>query len=100
MSEDYDPFEYRGDTGVPRQSGYEDETEEICRYILEERGDQRIGQYLINAVRHSDEWERLEEQGRETSRSDKEKTESVLWNIEAPELLKAIEEFEGRGENR
>lgn len=96
MSEDYDPFEYQGDTPVPRQSGYEEETEEICRYIREERGDQRIGQYLINALQFSDRWD---EQADEDASSG-ESLYKILWDIEAPDLLKAIEEFEGRGGSR
>jgi serine protease inhibitor len=96
MSEDYDPFKYQGSTPVQRQEGYEEETEEICQYILKERGDQRIGQYLINALQFSGRWD---EQADEDA-SKEENLSTILWDIEAPELLRAIEEFEDRGENQ
>jgi len=95
MSEDYDPFEYPGDTAVPRQEGFKEETEEICRYIREERGDQRIGQYLINVLNYSDKWEEMDE-----DLSYEEKVTNLLYNIEASELLKTIKEFEDRGESQ
>lgn len=94
MSEDYDPFEYQGDTPVPRHEGFKEETEEICRYIREERGDQRIGQYLINVLKYSDRWGEMDEDF-----SHEEKVTNLLYDIEASEILKAIKQLEERGED-
>jgi len=51
MSNDFDPLSA---DRPPRSEGYKEETKQLFDLIQEERGDQRIGQFLINAVRSSD----------------------------------------------
>jgi hypothetical protein len=82
----------------PREEGWEEETEEILDRIRN-RGDQRIGQYLLNAVNHDmddgvEMWK-----GREKM-SQREKEQTVLWNMEAPELLEALKELDEEVRNR
>ncbi len=89
MSEDFDPME---SDRPPREYGYMKETQEICNRI-HNRGDQRIGQYLLNAVRYSIDDEVEMWKGHEKI-SQQEKEQQVLWNIEAPELLEALRKFD------
>ena len=89
--DEFDPYQ---SNRPPRQEGWEEETEEIFDY-LRERGDLRIGQYLINAVTCSDEWEMQQDM---EDWSHKEIVENILWNIEASDLLQAIKDYEDRSE--
>jgi len=82
-------FDPRESDRPPREDGYAEETMLITEH-LENRGDQRIGQYLINAVRQTKKYETMRKTGRF---NDKEAVESILWDMEAPELLEAIEEL-------
>lgn len=108
MSEGFDP---RSHDRPPRSRGYQSETQKICRHLMN-RGDQRIGQFIINSVRvhFIDE---IEEELDEPDRTEFETTEeyvealkkyiveresayySKIWNLEAPELLEAIEDVQG-----
>lgn len=83
---DFDPTDH---DRLPREEGYKAETRQIAEFI-ENRGDQRIGQLLINAVRETDQFDKIMEK---TEASFNEAAELVLWNIEAPELLKALEQL-------
>lgn len=85
--EDFEP--YKADR-PPREEGWEQETEQIINR-LRNRGDQRIGQLLINAVRSSDKYDKYQENG--AFRTEKEMVEQILWNIEAPELLEGLKEL-------
>lgn len=78
MGEEFDPHEAGRD---PRQEGYEEETEEIFEVIQNERGDQRIGQFLINAVRSR------------YKLTDKETIEQKIWSMEAPQLLETVKNY-------
>ena len=87
----------------PREDGWTEETEEICDRIRN-RGDQRIGQLLINAVSHAVDSESHEDvESREdvalASANRKAAIEQKLWNIEAPELLKLLRQQEARTED-
>jgi len=88
MSDDFDPMDQER---VPRSEGFEEETEEICQ-LIKNRGDQRIGQQIINAVYHTDKLENIKEHNQGLSH--KEEVEIALWGIEAPELLEALQELE------
>jgi len=61
--------------------------------IQSERGDQRIGQFLINAVRSSDKFERINADSEESWHA---LAEQVMWGLEAPELLKMVEDYTSR----
>jgi len=87
MSDDFDPYTV---DRPPRSEGYKEETEELFELIREERGDQRIGQFLINVVRASDMYEKIHETSRGSWQEDVEQT---LWNLEAPELLNMAENY-------
>jgi len=89
MSEDFNLFSAHR---PPREDGYAEETTFIVER-LQNRGDQRIGQYLINAVRHTEKYKTLTKTDRFNN---KEAVESILWGMEAPELLEAIEKMEER----
>jgi len=90
MSEEFDPMSA---DRPPRSEGYKEETEQLFELIQEERGDQRIGQFLINIVRSSDRFEKANET---SENSFNEVVEHVLWNVEAPELLKMAEDYTDR----
>jgi len=87
MASSFDPYEH---DRPPRSDGYEEETEKIIGY-LRERGDQRIGQYLINAVRTTSVYDRI---ANSPSYNHNEAVDQALWSIEAPELLEAIQKLE------
>jgi len=96
-------FNPRESDRPPRQEGWTEETEEICDRIRN-RGDQRIGQLLINAVSHAVDSESYEDvESREdvalASANRKAAIEQKLWNIEAPELLKLLRQQEARTED-
>lgn len=93
MSKDFDPYEANR---PPREEGWAEETEEIFDKI-QNRGDQRIGQYLINVIRNTDKYEYVK---RKTGYDDKQAVEQILWNIEAKELLEAIIKREKEREKR
>jgi len=78
----FDP--YQADR-PPREIGFAEETEQIFQH-LRSRGDQRIGQYFINAIRS------------ETGATEKEDIEQEIWNLEADRLLNIIESYESEGE--
>lgn len=74
---------------------YEDETEAICE-ILRSRGDQRIGQILLNAISQEVEFEDVEdpeslEDIERVRYKNRAKQENRLWSIDAPELLELLE---------
>jgi len=74
----------------PRNTAYEEETKQIFEIIQEERGDQRIGQFLINAVRSSRKFETVD------NKNDyqwQEVVELILWQTEAPELLEMLRDY-------
>lgn len=79
---DFDPLETNRE---PREEGWEEQTKEICEH-LKNRGDQRIGQFLINAV--------SQDVTAETPEEFDEKVKRRLWNLEAPDLLALLENFE------
>jgi siroheme synthase (precorrin-2 oxidase/ferrochelatase) len=81
MTKDFDPMKAER---PPR--------EEVCRR-LRERGDQHIGQYLINVVSNTDRFEKVMDSLSEDF-SRKEVIEQLLWNMEADELLEAIKKFD------
>jgi len=87
MSEDFNPFSA---DRQPRSEGYKEETQQLFNLIQEERGDQRIGQFLINAVRSSDKFEEVEKRSDESWHA---QVEQVMWGLEAPELLKMVEDY-------
>jgi hypothetical protein len=82
--DDFDP--YKADR-PPREEGWEQETEQIIN-LLRNRGDQRIGQLLINAVRKTHHT-----YDKDSPMSEKEIVEQILWDIEAPELLEGLNEL-------
>jgi len=84
---DVDNFNPRKSDRPPRCIGFAEETEYIVTY-LRDRGDQRIGQYIINAIRF------------ETDAKTGEEIESRLWNVEADELLELIKEYESKDEEK
>jgi hypothetical protein len=77
-------------TEHPRNTEYEEETKQIFEIIQEERGDQRIGQFLINAVRSSRRFETVDNMSDNTWQ---EVVELVLWQTEAPELLEMLRDY-------
>lgn len=89
---EFDPMD--GDR-PPREEGWKEETEMIC-HRLQNRGDQRIGQYLLNVISNTDKYDRIVESKRDSKEyfSEKEVVERLLWNIEAPELADAMREFD------
>ena len=119
MSENFDPTDHHRQ---PRERGYKKETEQII-YRIRNRGDQRIGQLIINALRthHEDQIpdtkdmvdmdrdiremsdEEAEKYLRQIERAEtaqKAKIENLLWNLEAPDLLEALQTLEnGRDKN-
>lgn len=77
MSNDFNPREA---DRPPRSEGWKNETEQIFN-LIRSRGDQRIGQLLLNAVR------------REYGDGSVEEASHALWELEAPDLLKLLEEM-------
>jgi uncharacterized protein (DUF1015 family) len=77
MSEDFNPME---SDRPPRSEGFQEETDRLKK-LLYSRGDQRIGQLLINAV------------SRDLDDVSKEAVEQRLWNIEDDNLVDAVEEL-------
>ena len=75
VSEGFNPMD---SDRPPREDGYLKETQEICDH-LHNRGDQRIGQLILNAVRS------------EYVDSSVEEAADALWSLEAPELLELLE---------
>lgn len=87
MSKDFNPIK---PNRKPREDGWSEETEEFYE-LLQERGDQRIGQLIINAIR-----ERYGENAPAvSSRGDMSEKKAFfhdrLWNMEAEELVRLIE---------
>jgi len=81
----YDNFDSRKSDRPPREIGFAEEAEEIFEF-LRSRGDQRIGQYLINAIRS------------ETGVVEKEEIEQKLWSVEDNRLLELIKQYESDDE--
>jgi len=98
----------------PREKMYEKETEQII-YRIRNRADQRIGQLLLKAVRKQadlasrkdvvsnekpsaemtdEEFEKHLKELEQLEAGRKAKTWDILWNMEAPELLKTLEKVE------
>ena len=117
MNEDFDP---RTSDRVSRERGFKKETEQII-YYLRNRGDQRIGQLLINAVRehyedeiadlkdavtknnpigemNDDEFREYLENRERAETARKAKVEDLIWNIEAPELVEALKTMDKKEE--
>lgn len=80
MSNGFDPMDHNR---PPRSEGWKNETEKIVN-LIKSRGDQRIGQLILNAVRaeHGD--------------GSIEEASKYLWNMEAPELLKLLKEIQNK----
>ena len=94
-----------------RQNKYRKETEQLLHRIRN-RGDQRIGQLLLNAVKTHSDLPELYEPSKPTSEmSEKElsealnkmsqaeaarkaKVQNILWEMEAGELLEALKTLE------
>jgi len=72
MTEEFDPMKKNRE---PRSKGFEEETEEICQ-LIKNRGDQRIGQQIINAVYHTNNLENIKENNQGLSH--KEEVEIAL----------------------
>ena len=107
-AKEFNPFDKARE---PREKGWEEETEEIIEH-LRNRGDQRIGQLLINAVkRDMKPLERPEKKKDIEEMTDKEAAEYIeeidhfqakekarieqkLWGVEADELLKMLKNLE------
>jgi len=93
----------------PREQGWEQETEKIIQHI-KNRGDQRIGQLLINVVGQDIEPPEFTEPEKEASEMTEKELqkhtneiknkrakykadiEQKLWSIEADELLQKLEQ--------
>ena len=73
-------FNPRESDRPPREDGWIEETEEICDRIRN-RGDQRIGQYLLNALAID-------------GVTNAEEIKNRLWKIEALELLELLERLD------
>lgn len=121
-SEDFE-FDPTDHNRPDREEGYKKETEQII-FELRNRGDQRIGQLILNAVRkhYSDkvpdpsemvdfdksvedmsdeELENYLEKMERAETAQKAWLENQLWNMEAPQLLKALKTMstESKGES-
>lgn len=120
MTEEFNPVE---PDRPPREQGWKKQTEQII-YHLRNRGDHRIGQLLYQALEkhleeeYSDQMpdrpetpENFNELTDEEQREHLEKVEhfklqrrakmiDVLTQIEAPELLDAIQKLDNYGEDR
>jgi hypothetical protein len=88
MSEDFDPMNKERE---PRSKGFKEETQKICK-LIKNRGDQRIGQQIINAIYHSEKLENIKEHNQGLSH--KEEVEIALWELEAPQLLEALQKLD------
>ena len=95
----------------PREKGWNEETEKIIE-IIRNRGDQRIGQLIINAISQDIEYEKpdlsdaniedmTEEEAAEkinqierSRKAYKAKIEQKIWGIEADRLLKLLGQFQ------
>ena len=64
----------------PRSEGFQEETDRL-KQLLDSRGDQRIGQLLINAL------------SRDLDDVSKKAVEQRLWNIEDDNLVDAVEKL-------
>ncbi len=89
MSDDFNPWKPDRE---PRSEGWSEETQKIVNHV-KNRGDQRIGQFLLNAVTFDPRYSTIM---RREDINHKEAAESVLWEIEAAELLEAIEKMQER----
>jgi len=114
VSNDFNPIDH---ARPPREEGFKEETEQIAE-ILHERGDQRIGQLIINAIRSQMEDverpeqpydniedatdEEVEEFIKESKRATKRyqaKIENKLWGLEADQLLKLLQDYQEEARN-
>lgn len=101
-AKDFNPVDH---ARPAREEGWKEETDEIIERI-ENRGDQRIGQLLINAVSQDIEFEDFPEPDEDADAEEviekcnqvrnrnKARIEKRLWSIEADELLTLINELE------
>lgn len=107
-AKEFNPFD---NAREPREKGWDEETEKIVEH-LRNRGDQRIGQLLINAVskevdtperpeRDKDIDDMTEEEvsqhikNIEHHRNEcKAKVEQKIWCIEADKLLKLLDQLQ------
>ena len=95
----------------PREKGWNEETEKIIE-IIRNRGDQRIGQLIINAISRDIEYEKpdlsdtniedmTEEEAAEkidkidrNRKAYKAKIEQKIWGIEADELAELLQKLQ------
>lgn len=121
-SEDFE-FDPAEKNRPPRSEGYKKETEQII-YELRNRGDQRIGQLILNALRKKfeddipkpsemvdfdkdasemgdKELQKYLERMEKAETAQKAWLENRLWNMEAPQLLEALKNHgtESKGES-
>lgn len=66
---------------LPRNIAETQEVDNLCEILQTERGDQRIGQFIINAVRTR------------YGLTDKETIENRIWSMETTELLETLEGY-------
>lgn len=71
------------DRRPPREEGWSEETERF-KQLLDDRGDMRIGQLILNALRYNYDLDDAEDDVR------------ILFNIEAPDLVDVVEAFYGK----
>lgn len=76
----------------PREKLYKEETEQII-HAIRNRGDQRIGQFLLNAVNRKEHLQDMDvEDLDEARKKGRSQDWARLWNIEAYELLELLKE--------
>jgi hypothetical protein len=107
-AEEFNPFDH---ARPPREEGWEEETEKIIEHI-KNRGDQRIGQLIVNAVSKEIEFEppaHLDKDVQDLTDEEveehmdkirnyrneyKSRIEQKIWNIEADELAELLQELQ------
>lgn len=86
MSDDFEPME---SDRQPRAKGFSEEPDELAE-LLKNRGDQRIGQLILNAVSHHYS-KRLRHYDDPVEYQSA--VENLIFNVEDDELVEAVEEF-------
>lgn len=107
-SQEFNPIDH---ARPPREEGWNEETEKIIE-IIRNRGDQRIGQLIINAISRDIEYEKpdlsdtniedmTEEEAAEkidkierSRKAYKAKLEQKIWGIEADELAELLQKLQ------
>lgn len=108
VSDEFNPIDH---ARPPREKGFKEETEKIAE-ILHNRGDQRIGQLLINAVSKEVKMPERPEREKDVTEMDEEEAaeyieelriheekckariERKIWSIEADRLLELLQDFQ------